>query len=62
MQLAEGVSFGFLGFALYGAVTSCGLLSDNPVMYIQTGSKYSFVQVAIEKLCISITTAKCCPQ
>lgn len=62
MQLAEGVNFVFVRFSLYYAMAFCGLLSDNPVTYVQTGSKYSSIQVAIEKLCISIRTAKLYPR
>lgn len=61
MQLAEGVNFVFVRFSLYYAMVFCRVLSDNPVMYIQTGSKYSSMQVAVEKLCISIRTAKLYP-
>lgn len=61
MQLAEGVNLVFVRFSLYYAMVFCGVLSDNPVMYIQTGSKYSSIQVAVEKLRISIRTAKLYP-
>lgn len=62
MQPAENISFEFVRFSLYYALSSYGLLSDNPATYIQTGSKYSANQVAIEKLRISVKTTKCCPQ
>lgn len=54
MHLTKGVHFIFERFPRCYSMTSCGLLNNNSVMYIQTGSKFPSVQVAIEKLRISI--------
>lgn len=54
MKDDKGVPFIFVRFPLCYSMNSCGLLNNNLFVYIQTGSKYSSIQVAIEKLCISV--------